>query len=177
MSETQKNTQKKTTEVPAVANKHMVSLVELIMILLLVGLVFVFIFGMKQLKTDKKAEAFAKNKFEAILPVLQTAINAAEEFKRTDDFGDYPFDFGQLNLTATGAYDIASNDEGEVYIETDDFMIKYDAENYGFNVITREEFGKAGIKVKYLLGDRSYEVDDPSPDRKPTIRDEWLPQD
>lgn len=78
MSETQKNTQNKTNDVPAVAIKHKVSLVELILILLLVGLVFVFIFGMKQLKLDKKAEGMAKNKFEAILPVLQTAIDAAE---------------------------------------------------------------------------------------------------
>jgi len=178
MSETQKNTQKKTDEVPAVANKHMVSLVELILILLLVGLVFVFIFGMKQLKTDKKAEVFAKQKFEAILPVLQTAIDAAEEFKRLDDFGDYPFDFGQLNLTATNAYEINSNDKGEMYIETADFMIKYDTENdnFRFIAITKEEFGKADIKVIYGLVDRSFEVDDPSPERKPTILDEWLPQ-
>ncbi len=177
MSETQKNTQKKIDEVPAVANKHMVSLVELIMILLLVGLVFVFVFGMKQLKLDKKAEVIARQKFEQILPVLQTAINAAEEFKRTDDFGDYPFDFGQLNLVATDAYDVNSNDTGEMYIETDDFMIKYDADKYEFIVITKPEFGKADIRVIYVLADRSYKVDDGSPERKPTIRDEWLPQD
>ena len=176
MSETQKNTQKKTNEVPAVASKHKIGLVELILILLLVGLVFVFIFGMKQLKTDKKAEGLAKNKFEAILPVLQSAIDAAEAFKRTDDFGDYPFDFGQLNLTATDDYAINSNAEGEQYIETSDFMILYDTENFGFTTITKDEFGKAGIKVIYILAERSYKVEDPSPDRKPTIRDEWLPQ-
>ena len=176
MLETQKNTQNKTNDVPAVAIKHKVSLVELILILLLVGLVFVFIFGMKQLKLDKKAEGMAKNKFEAILPVLQTAIDAAEAFKRTDDFGDYPFDFGQLNLTATDDYAINSDAEGVQYIETSDFMIKYDAENFGFITITKEEFGKAGIKVIYILSERSYKVEDPSPDRKPTIRDEWLPQ-
>lgn len=176
MSEIQKNTQKKTNEVPAVASKHKISLVELILILLLIGLVFVFIFGMKQLKTDKKAEGLAKSKFEAILPVLQTAIEAAETFKRTDDFGDYPFDFGQLNLSATDNYAINSNAEGEMYIETDDFMILYDAENFGFTIITKDEFGKAGIEVIYILAERSYKVEDPSPDRKPTIRDEWLPQ-
>lgn len=176
MSETQKNTPKKTNEVPAVAKKHMVSLVELVMILLLVGLVFVFLFGMKQLKTDKRAEVLAKQKFEAVLPILRTAIDAAEEFKRTDDFGEYPFDFSQLNLTDTDEYTIKSNDEGEMYIETNDFMIKYDAENFGFITITKEEFGKAGIKVIYVLSERSYKVEDPSGDRKPTIRDEWLPQ-
>ena len=55
-------------------------------------------------------------------------------------------------------------------------MIKYDTENFGFITITKEEFGKAGIKVIYILSERSYKVEDPSPDRKPTIRDEWLPQ-
>lgn len=176
MVETQKNTQKNTDQAPAVVNKHMVSLVELIMILLLVGLVFVFVFGMKQLKQDKRAETLAQQKFETILPALQSAIDAAEDFKRTDDFGDYPFDFGQLNLSATDAYAINSNDAGEMYIETDDFLIKYDAENFGFILVTKEEFGKAGIEVIYMLNDRSYKVEDPSPDRKPTILDEWLPQ-
>ncbi|MCB5252906.1 MAG: hypothetical protein RBR69_02245 [Candidatus Cloacimonadaceae bacterium] len=177
MSETQKNTTKKTNEQSVVESKHKVSLVELIMILLLVGLIFVFTFGMKQLKMDKRAEALAQQKFEAILPVLQTAIDAAEEFKRTDDFGDYPFDFGQLNLTDTAQYKVISNDAGELYVETDDFLIAYDADNYGFITTTKDEFGKAGIKVIYMLNDKSYSVEDPAEDRKPTIRDEWLPQD
>jgi len=130
MTETQKNTQKKSDSVPAVADKHKVSLVELIMILLLIGLVFVFIFGLRQLKEDKVKEAQARESFAAVLPILNTAIEAAEEFKRTDDFGDYPFDFGQLNLSDTDEYTIQSNESGELYIETGDFTISYDAEDY-----------------------------------------------
>ncbi|MDI3504006.1 MAG: hypothetical protein PWP64_942 [Candidatus Cloacimonadota bacterium] len=177
MTETQNNTQKKTKSVPVVEDKHKVSLVELIMILLLIGLVFVFVFGMRQLREDKAKEAKARESFAAILPILDTAIEAAEEFKRTDEFGDYPFDFGQLNLSSTDDYTIQSNDNGELYLETSDFRIHYDSENYGFIVTSKAEFGKAGIEVIYNLADRSYRVEDPAPDKKPTIKDEWLPQE
>lgn len=177
MSEKKNDTQTSKQSLQATADKHKVSLVELSMILLLIGLVFVFVFGMKQLKIDKEAEALAQQKFEAVIPVLQAAIDAAEEFKRNDDFGEYPFDFGQLNLFSTDSYKIESNESGEMYIDTEDFEIKYDIENYGFIVNSKAVYGKADIQVIYTLADRSYRVEDPAPERKPTIRDEWLPQD
>ncbi len=176
MSETTKNTKAKNANLPPVADKHKVSLVELIMILLLVGLVFVFIFGMKQLRVDKEAEAIAHQKFQAVLPVLQEAVDAAEEFRRNDDFAEYPFDFGQLNLVSTDTYTVESNESGEIFVQTDDFTITYDGSDYFFVITSREEFGKAGIEVIYTLSNRSYRVEDPSPERRPTIRDEWLPQ-
>ena len=176
MSETKKNTQSKTSKLPPVADKHKVSLVELIMILLLIGLVFVFIFGMKQLRVDKEAEALAHLKFDRVIPVLQTAVAAAEEYRRMDDFGEYPFDFGQLNIVSTDTYSVEANESGEMYLDTEDFTINYDVEDYTFVITSKEAFGKAGIEVIYTLSNRSYRVEDPSPDRKPTIRDEWLPQ-
>ncbi len=177
MSETAKNTETKVVKNAQVADKHKVSLVELIMILLLVGLVFVFFFGMRQLKIDKAAEALAMQKFENVVPVIKAAISAAEEYKRNDDFGDYPFDFGQLNLSDTDDYSIKSDDTGAMYIDTGDFLIHYDAESYNFTATSTESFGKADVKVIYSLNDASYQVEDPSPERRPTIRDEWLPQD
>ncbi|HPF09765.1 MAG: hypothetical protein PHU99_05045 [Candidatus Cloacimonetes bacterium] len=162
MSDTKNNTITKTSTNTGLADKNKVSLVELIMILLLVGLIFVFVFGMRQLKIDKAAEALAQTKFETLIPTLQEAIAAAEEFKKTDDFGEYPFDISQMNL-------------GDITM--DDFVLEYDGENYAFVATTKESFGKAGIKVTYVLADRSYSVEDPAPERKPTIRDEWLPQE
>nr|MDK2850772.1 hypothetical protein [Candidatus Cloacimonadota bacterium] len=176
MSETKKNTKAKTTNLPPVADKHKVSLVELIMILLLVGLVCVFIFGMKQLRVDKEIEAIAYQKFQDVLPVLQEAVDAAEEFRLNDEFSEYPFDFGQLNMTSTDSYTVETSDNGEIYLQTDDFTIKYDGNDYSFIITSKEEFGKAGIEVIYSLPNHSYQIEDPNPGRRPTIKDEWLPK-
>ncbi len=162
MSDTKNNTTTQADTLKGIAETKKVSLVELIMILLLIGLIFVFFFGMRQLKIDKAAEALAQTKFEALVPTLQNAIDAAEEFKKTDEFGEYPFDISQLNL-------------GEM--ESEDFVLEYDGENYAFIATTKPSFGKEGIKVTYVLADRSYSVEDPAPERKPTIKDEWLPQE
>ncbi len=177
MSETAKNTQSKGSASVQVAEQHKISLVELILILLLVGLVFVFFFGMRQLRVDKAAEALAFEKFETVKPVLKAAIDAAEEYKRTDEFGDYPFDFGQLGLSDTDTYTIKSDENGNMYVDATDFTIHYDAEKFTFTATSTESFGKAGVKVIYTLAEHSYQVEDPAPDRRPTVKDEWLPQE
>ncbi|HNZ88300.1 MAG TPA: hypothetical protein PKI74_00775 [Candidatus Cloacimonas acidaminovorans] len=139
-----------------------VSLVELIMILMLVGLVFVFYFGMKQLQIDKANEAIAQEKFENIIPTFKNIIEAMETYRKADEFGDYPAFLEELNL-------------GD--INTNDFKFEYSADTYTITAITQPAFGKAGIKVIYNLSDKSFTVEDPIPDKKPTIKDEWLPQD
>ncbi len=139
-----------------------VSLVELIMILMLVGLVFVFYFGMKQLQIDKANEAIAQEKFENIIPTFKNIIEAMETYRKADEFGDYPAFLEELNL-------------GD--INTNDFKFEYSADTYTITAITQHAFGKAGIKVIYNLSDKSFTVEDPIPDKKPTIKDEWLPQD
>ncbi len=75
-----------------------VSLVELIMILMLVGLVFVFYFGMKQLQIDKANEAIAQEKFENIIPTFKNIIEAMETYRKADEFGDYPAFLEELNI-------------------------------------------------------------------------------
>lgn len=162
MSDTKNNTTTQAALKAGIADTHKVSLVELSMILLLIGLFFVFFFGMRQLKVDKALEATAQAKFEAMIPTLERAIAAAEAYQKADEFGDYPFDLGQLNL-------------GDLQME--DFVLEYDGETYAFVVSSTAAFGKEGIKVSYVLADRSYSISDPAPDRKPIIRDEWLPQD
>lgn len=175
MSDTSKDMEKKVVANPVVDATYKVSLVELSLILLLVGLIFVFIFGMGQLKKDKASEHLAREKFEEIVPVFKMAIAAIEEYKRLDDFGEYPFDFAQLNIPASDDYTVEMTEEGSMYIDTADFMISYDGEDYILIAESKSSFGKAGIKVLYTMKDASYQVEDPSPERRPTVLDEWLP--
>jgi len=152
---------KKLKTVPAVAG-YKVSLVELIMILMLVGLVFVFFFGLRQLKVDKTNEAIAQTKFEASVPTFQKLIDAMETYRKNDPFGDYPAAIEELNL---GSVDNA------------DFKFEYSFDNLTITATTKAAFGKADIKVIYNMNDKSYTVEDPAPEKKPTVKDEWLPQE
>lgn len=161
MSDTKNSVPKKETN-KGIADTKKVGLVELIMILLLVGLVFVFYFGMQELKINKELEAKAQAKFEAFLPTIKGAIAAAEAYKQNDDFGDYPFDIDQMNL-------------GE--IENEDFILAYDGEQYLFTATSKKAFGKEGIVISYSLNEKLYKIEDPTPERKPVIKDEWLPQE
>ncbi len=141
---------------------YKVSLVELIMILMLVGLAFVFIFGMRQLKVDKANEAIAEAKFAAVIPTFQKIVNAIEDYRKNDEFGDYPAFLDELNLGP---------------VDTQDFKFEYVFDTLTLTAISQASFGKPGIKVVYNVSDRSYSVDDPAPDKKPTVKDEWLPQE
>lgn len=135
-----------------------VGLVELIMILMLVGVVLVFIFGMQQMKINKAKEAVAQQKFEAVVPVFDNILKAVDEYKRNDPFGDYP-----ATLEELGNFDTA------------DFKFEYSLDNLSITAISTKEFGKEGIKVIYSIANSIYEVNDPTPQEKPTVRDEWLP--
>ncbi len=139
-----------------------VSLVELILILMLVGLVFVFFFGMKQLKIDKANEALAQSKFEAVVPTFQKIAAAMESYRKNDEFGDYPAFLEELNL-------------GEV--NTPDFKFEYVFDTLTLTATSQASFGKAGVKVIYNINDKSYSVEDPAPEKKPTVKDEWLPEE
>ncbi|PKN74044.1 MAG: hypothetical protein CVU50_00270 [Candidatus Cloacimonetes bacterium HGW-Cloacimonetes-3] len=139
-----------------------ISLVELILILMLVGLVFVFFFGMKQLKIDKANEAIAKTKFEAVAPTFQKIIAAMESYRKNDEFGDYPAFLEEMNLGT---------------VNTEDFKFEYVFDTLTLTATSQPSFGKAGVKVNYNIGDKSYTVEDPAPEKKPTVKDEWLPQE
>lgn len=135
-----------------------VGLVELIMILMLVGVVLVFIFGMQQMKINKAKEAIAQQKFEAVIPVFENILKAVDEYKRNDPFGDYP-----ATLEELGNFDTA------------DFKFEYSLDNLSITAVTTKEYGKEGIKVIYSIANAIYEVSDPTPAEKPTVLDEWLP--
>lgn len=137
---------------------HKISLVELIMILMLVGVVMIFTFGMRQMKLDKQKEAVAEQKFQDVIPVFQRIIAAMDEYKKNDQFGDYPVTIEEL-----GTFDTA------------DFKFSYDSETLIVTGTSTKEFGKDGIQVLYSLTNAVYEVNDPKPKDKPTVLDEWLP--
>jgi len=154
--------QKKNSVDTAKGYNTKVSLVELIMILMLVGLVFVFFFGMKQLKIDKANEAIAQTKFEAIIPNFQKIIAGMESYRKADEFGDYPAFLEELNM-------------GD--LNTEDFKFEYVFDTLTITATSLAAFGKADVKVIYSIRDKSYSVEDPSPEKKPTVKDEWLPQE
>lgn len=159
----QREKELKVKKMPSMADfSTRISLVELIMILMLVGLVFVFYFGLQQLQIDKANEAIAQEKFESIIPTFEKIIAAMESYRKADEFGDYPITLEELNL-------------GD--INNKDFKFEYSPDDKTITAISLPDFGKAGIKIIFNLADRSYSVDDPSPDKKPTVLDEWLPQE
>ncbi len=162
MPDTEKTETKKKPDSKPVEAGHKVSLVELMMLLMLVGLLFVFFFGMQQLKIDKAAEALAQSKFEVIVPSFQKAIAAMEDYRKNDEFGDYPAFIDELNLGT---------------IDNEDFKFEYVFDTLTLTAVSQAAYGKEGIKVVYNLNDRSYTVEDPAPDKKPTVKDEWLPQE
>lgn len=139
-----------------------ISLVEMIMILMLVGLVFVFFFGLKQLKVDKALEAAAQEKFEAVVPNFTKIVNAMEEYQKKDEFGDYPAFLEELNLGN---------------LDSENFKFSYLFDTLTITATSTKAFGKENIKVNYDLNNRSYTVDDPAPEKKPTVKDDWLPQE
>jgi len=135
-----------------------VSLVELIMILMLVGLVLVFIFGMQQMKIDKEKEAIAQQKFEATIPIFDKIIIGMEEYRKNDPFGEYPIALDELGT-----------------FPNPDFKFDYVADTKIITATSTKEFGKEGVEVKYSLDNSVYEVVDPTPKEKPTVKDDWLP--
>lgn len=154
--------QTNTAAKPVTQNNNKISLVEMIMILMLVGLVFVFFFGMRQLKVDKANEAIAQTKFEAIVPTFQKIITGMENYRKADEFGDYPAFLEELNLGT---------------IDTPDFKFEYVFDTLNISAKSQASFGKADIVITYNLRDKVYSVEDPTPEKKPTVKDEWLPQE
>jgi hypothetical protein len=149
---------KTSSEIESNEMTRKVSLIELIMILMLVGLVLVFIFGMQQMKIDKEKETIAQQKFESTIPVFDRIIQAMEDYRKQDEFGDYP-----ITLDEIGSF------------PNPDFKFDYSYDDKIITAVSTKEFGKEGVEVKYSLNNSVYEVVDPSPKEKPTVKDDWLP--
>jgi hypothetical protein len=141
-------------------SRKKIGLVEMMLILMLVGLVFIFIFPLQQLKVDKAQEQLVQQKVSPIFATFDRVVEAMEQYRANDPFGEYPFTIEELNLTN---------------MNTDDFKFEYDSENKNVIAKTTEAFGKAGIGIVYNLEAKSYTLDDPAPDKKPIIKEDLLP--
>ncbi len=140
--------------------KARIGLVEIILIMMLVGLVFVFIPPYFQMRADEAQEAIDRERFDLAMQSVRVIIAKAEEYRRKDEFGDYPILIEVLNLP----------EQDTTYF---DFMLE--AEDLSIRAISKESFGKAGIKVIYDMQNKTYKIDDPNPQTKPVIKDTWLP--
>ncbi len=139
--------------------QHKVGLVELVMFLLLAGVVFIFVFGMQQMKREKAQELLLRQKFEQILPNFATVADSAKAYQARDPFAAWPLNIEEMNLPPN--------------LNTPEFTFSF-MENGVVTATTTKEFGKEGIKVNYEIATDSYNVEDPDPKSKPNIKDDWL---
>lgn len=141
--------------------RHKIGLVEIALILLLAGVVFIFIFGMNQMKREKARELALQLKVEEVMPHFQTIAEAAKVYKENDPFGAWPLTIEELNLPPD--------------LDTPEFKFSF-SENGMVILTTTKEFGKEGIKVNYDITKDLYEIVDPDPTAKPVIKEDWLGQ-
>ncbi len=125
------------------------SLVELLMIVMLVGLIFVIWIPMKE------AKVYRANLQEAVKNI-DTIANANIAFRNNPDLGDgdFAFDISQLNLKLDAKY--------FEYSVTDTTVV----------ATSTEEFGKKDIDVIFYLPTGPFQIDN---DSKKVIDLTWLP--
>ncbi|MBW6514670.1 MAG: hypothetical protein K0B87_07930 [Candidatus Syntrophosphaera sp.] len=141
--------------------RHKIGLVEIIMILLLAGVVFIFIFGMNQMKAEKARELELQQMVGEVLPTFGLIANEAKVYKENDPFGAWPLTIEELNLPAgldTPQFKFSFSDAGAVIMTT------------------TKDFGKKGITVSYDITKDIYDINDPDPTAKPVIKEDWLNQ-
>jgi competence protein ComGC len=131
------------------------SLVELLTILLLVGLIFVFFVPVNQARISRERVNGAINTINYI-------SQKANEFKNNPDNGYYP-DLSQLNL---------GNEIKSAYF---DYTINPDDST--IVAVTTAAFGKKGAALVYSFSGKQYRVglDDSDVDSKKSINENWIP--
>lgn len=131
------------------------SLIELLTILLLVGLIFVFVIPVNQAK-------ISRNRVNEAITTLQMIGDKAEAFKNNPDNGYYP-DLSQLNLgdqTKSKFFDYTINpDDSTIVAET------------------TVSFGKKGAYLVYNLSGKQYRIGKGENDTESSkyINENWLP--
>jgi Tfp pilus assembly protein PilE len=131
------------------------SLIELLTILLLVGLIFVFVVPVNQAKINR-------DRVNEAISTMKLIGDKAEEFKNNPDNGYYP-DLSQLNLdakTKSAFFDYT--------IVADDSTIVAE---------TTPSFGKKGAFLIYSLSGKQYRIGkgDTDTESKKYLNENWLP--
>lgn len=147
-------TDKKTDKAMTYA-KGKFSLVELLSIILLVGLLFVFIVPVQQAKVSSVRVAEAAN-------LLKVIGDKANEFRNDPENGYYP-DISQLNLGS-----LIESDYFEYSIASDDSTVV---------AATKPAFGREGATLVYSLGAKQYRIGRDENDLTSSryINENWLP--
>jgi len=135
--------------------KSKFSLVELISIILLVGLLFVFIVPVHQAKLSSVRVKEAAN-------MLKMIGDKAEDFKNNPDNGYYP-DISQLNLGSQ--------------IESDFFEYSIASDDSTIVAETKPAFGKEGAALVYSLSGKQFRIGKNESDAisNKYINENWLP--
>ena len=140
---------------------HSIGIVELLIFIILAGVIFIFIFGMKQMQEEKEKELLAEKKFEQVLPNFALISNLAKEYQKNDPFASWPAIIEEIIDPSK--------------VNTPEFEFTFQ-ENGTVIMTTTKEFGKEGIKVIYDISKNTYDIEDPNPDVKPTIKEDWIYQ-
>ncbi|HQM79658.1 MAG TPA: hypothetical protein PKV12_03005 [Candidatus Syntrophosphaera sp.] len=140
---------------------HSIGIVELLIFIILAGVIFIFIFGMKQMQEEKEKELLAEKKFEQVLPNFTLISNLAKEYQKNDPFASWPSMIEEIIDPAK--------------VNTPEFKFTFQ-ENGTVIMTTTKEFGKEGIKVTYDIAKNTYDIEDPNPEVKPTIKEDWIYQ-
>jgi competence protein ComGC len=146
-------TDKKLQKTPATGNEF--SLIELLSILIMVGLLFIFIVPVNQAKLSRLHISEALN-------TIQLISNKAEEFKNNPDNGYYP-DISQLNLGKQ--------------IESKYFDFTIGADDSTVVAETKPAYGKKGAYLVYSMTGKLYRIGKNENDLTSSkyINDNWLP--
>jgi len=132
------------TNVPEAKGKF--SMIDLLMIIMIVGVIMTVMIPIQQ---TKRQEMIVKGS----LKQMEQIINANENWKANDEWGEYAFDIGQLNLKLdTSVFSFSLTDTTVVAVS--------------------EVIAKEPKSYYYDLRDKKFRVDDDSED---VILRAWLP--
>jgi Tfp pilus assembly protein PilE len=131
------------------------SLIELLTILILVGLIFIFVVPVNQTR-------ISRDRIGNAIKTVAFIGEKAEEFKNNPNNGYYP-DLSQLNLSKQ--------------VDTLFFNYTINAEDSTVVAETKQAFGKKGAFLVYNIGGKQYRVgkDDSDQTSKKFINENWLP--
>ena len=139
-----------------------ITLLEIMMIIMLVGVIFIFIVPFNQMKKEKRQDDINMERVSEALINIQKIAAKVEEYRKKDEFGAYPVDYSELKLGN---------------LNTEFFGLNYAMEDTSVVATSLDSFGKKDIKIKYKFSNQVYVVENDGDGVKSRkyIKDYWLP--